>query len=231
MLRFTLFRIPIVIEPWFWLTAFLISGGFQAKSREGLTRLLIVASIIFISILVHELGHALTSRKLTGKNPSIKLWAMGGLAYPNTSLTRKQSFWVTWAGPLAGFALFILTCAVCLVLYGPSGGVSVIQFHLSKGTSISSNAPPAIIAIGAIIWINFWWSIINLLPVHPLDGGQIYASMETDRKKVHLVGTITGALVAIAAIIFFQKIFLAILFGFLAYQNYQAYQQANSGWR
>jgi TRAP-type C4-dicarboxylate transport system permease small subunit len=87
-------------------------GGTGIKSRQDLLMILLWIVVLFVSILVHELGHALTSRKMTGVTPSIKLWGMGGLAYPNTQLTQKQSFWVTWAGPLAGlgfFGLIVLT--------------------------------------------------------------------------------------------------------------------------
>jgi hypothetical protein len=99
-------RFPVRVEPWFWLMGFFLGGGIAIKSRQDFLMILLWIIVLFVSILVHELGHALTSRKMTGVIPSIKLWGMGGLAYPNTQLTQKQSFWVTWAGPLAGLGFF-----------------------------------------------------------------------------------------------------------------------------
>ncbi|HBF16361.1 MAG TPA: peptidase, partial [Verrucomicrobiales bacterium] len=69
---------------------FFLGGGIGIKSRQDFLMILLWIVVLFVSILVHELGHALTSRKMTGVTPSIKLWGMGGLAYPNTQLTQKQ---------------------------------------------------------------------------------------------------------------------------------------------
>ena len=65
---------------------------------------------------------------------------------------------------------------------------------------------------------------MNLLPVYPLDGGQIYAAIEPSQKKVITVGMITGIIVAVAFLAF-GRFIGAILFGALAYQNYQRLQQ------
>ena len=73
----------------------------------------------------------------------------------------------------------------------------------------------------SLLWVNLWWSLMNLLPVFPLDGGQIYASIERSPKKVWIVGMVTGALVAIAAFFILHKLFIAILFGYFAFQNYK----------
>ena len=146
---------------------------------------------------------------------------MGGLAYPNTQLTQKQSFWVTWAGPLAGLGFFGLIVLICCATYGFAVGSDLTMYLLFHKTEIyretyialkEMNAP-VLYMLDKILWVNFWWSLINLLPVFPLDGGQIYASIERSPKKVWTVGMVTGALVAVAALLFLQKLFIAILFG------------------
>ena len=232
MLDFKLFKIPVRIEPWFWLMGFFLGGGLGITSREDFLMILLWIIVLLVSILVHELGHALTSRKMTGVTPSIKLWGMGGLAYPNTQLNQKQSFWVTWAGPLAGLGFFGLIVLTCCTVYGIAVGTDLTMFLLFPSTGINRETftvlaemnKPVWFMLNKLLWVNLWWSLINLLPVFPLDGGQIYASIERSPKKVLIVGIVTGALVAIAGFFILHRIFIAILFGYLAFQNYKRLQ-------
>lgn len=211
---------------------FFLGGGFGITSREDFLMILLWIIVLLVSILVHELGHALTSRKMTGVTPSIKLWGMGGLAYPNTQLTQKQSFWVTWAGPLAGLGFFGLIVLTCCTIYGIAVGTDLTMFLLFPSTGINRETftvlaemnKPVWFMLNKLLWVNLWWSLINLLPVFPLDGGQIYASIERSPKKVLIVGIVTGALVAIAGFFILHRIFIAILFGYLAFQNYKRLQ-------
>tara|TARA_B110000008_G_scaffold237285_1_gene242936 strand:+ start:1847 stop:2515 length:669 start_codon:yes stop_codon:yes gene_type:complete len=206
------------------------------KSRQDLLMVLLWIIVLFVSILVHELGHALTSRKMTRVTPSIKLWGMGGLAYPNTQLTRKQSFWVTWAGPLAGLGFFGLIVLTCCAIYGFAIGTDLTMILLFPTTGINRETftvlaemnKPVLFMLDRLLWVNLWWSLINLLPVFPLDGGQIYASIERSPKKVWTVGMVTGALVAIAGFFILHQIFIAILFGYLAFQNYKRLEHLKS---
>ena len=195
------------------------------KSRQDLLMVLLWIIVLFVSILVHELGHALTSRKMTGVTPSIKLWGMGGLAYPNTQLTRKQSFWVTWAGPLAGLGFFGLIVLTCCAIYGFAIGTDLTMILLFPSretyTVLAKMNDPVLYMLKDLLRVNFWWSLMNLLPVFHLDGGQIYASIERSPKKVWTVGMVTGALVAVAALLFLQQLFITILFGYFAFQNYK----------
>lgn len=232
MLDFKIFKIPVRIEPWFWVMGFFLGGGFGITSREDFLMILLWIIVLLVSILVHELGHALTSRKMTGVTPSIKLWGMGGLAYPNTQLNQKQSFWVTWAGPLAGLGFFGLIVLTCCTVYGIAVGTDLTMFLLFPSTGINRETftvlaemnKPVLFMLDKLLWVNLWWSLINLLPVFPLDGGQIYASIEKSPKKVLIVGIVTGALVAIAGFFILHRIFIAILFGYLAFQNYKRLQ-------
>jgi len=230
VLDFKLFKIPVRIEPWFWLMGFLLFPGSVTgiKSRQDLLMVLLWIIVLFVSILVHELGHALTSRKMTGVTPSIKLWGMGGLAYPNTQLTQKQSFWVTWAGPLAGLGFFGLIVLTCCAIYGFAVGTDLTMILLFPSretyTVLAEMNDPVLYMLKDLLWVNFWWSLMNLLPVFPLDGGQIYASIERSPKKVWTVGMVTGALVAIAGFFILHQIVIAILFGYFAFQNYKRLQ-------
>ena len=237
MLDFRLFKIPVRIEPWFWLMGFFLFPGSVTgiKSRQDLMMVLLWIIVLFVSILVHELGHALTSRKMTGVTPSIKLWGMGGLAYPNTQLTQKQSFWVTWAGPLAGLGFFGLIVLSCCAIYGFAVGTELTMIFLFPSretyTVLAEMNNPLLFMLKELLWVNFWWSLINLLPIFPLDGGQIYASIEKSPKRVWIVGMVTGAVVAIAGFFILHQIFIAILFGYFAFQNYKRLEHLKGQYR
>ena len=62
MFSFRIFNIPVRVEPWFWVTLALIGGALRANTKEALIAVLFFLLAGFISILVHELGHALTAR-------------------------------------------------------------------------------------------------------------------------------------------------------------------------
>ena len=112
MVRFSIFGIPVLVHPFFWVTLALIGGALNANSPSAILGLCLFLLAGFISILVHELGHALTARRF-GARSEIVLQAFGGYAaYSGVRLTRPQSFAVTAAGPavqiLLGVALYML---------------------------------------------------------------------------------------------------------------------------
>ena len=234
MIRFTLFRVPIEIQPWFWITGALIGGAIGTTDQIGLMRLLIFMAVMTISILVHEFGHALTGRYLGGGSPRIVLWAFGGLAYnQGARLSRNHLFWMTFMGPAAGFILLALTLAVVFLIYGVQGGTwltTLIIFNEPVGDptiealTLLRDHLPRFFILDALIWINFWWSVLNLIPVLPLDGGRIAELYVSPRHKALLISAITGATVAAVAWIGFDRLYTAVLFGYLAFRNYKDYQ-------
>jgi Zn-dependent protease len=206
MIRFRLFGIPVTVEPWFWVTMVLIGGGLHASSREDLLRVILFVMAGFISLLIHEMGHALTIRKF--RLPTeVTLQAFGGFAsYPGGRLTRMQSFLVTAAGPGVQ------------ILFG------VIVWQLSNRMEYPS---AAISYFVNILWIiSLVWAFFNCLPIFPLDGGQMLASiMGPQRAKgVHLTGIICAGVIGLLAFSSGQ-LFVAIFMGLFAYQNYQIFRQ------
>lgn len=157
MVRFRLFGIPVEIQPWFWITLAILGGALSANTSALLLKLLLFILAGTFSILVHELGHALTG-KAFGAPTSITLQAFGGYAsFPARSFTRVQSFLVTAAGPVIQIVLGI-------------GALMILRY-------VELPTPAAEDFVESLMEVSFFWAILNLLPVIPLDGGQLVVAL------------------------------------------------------
>ena len=142
-------KIPITIHPLFWALIFLLGW----INSEVLNLTLIWACVIFVSVLVHEYGHALTA-VFFGQTAKIDLVALGGLtSRSGKHLTLWQDFLIVLNGPLAGLLLFF--CFDYLLGHNPSNNPYVRYAF----------------AVGRIV--NLWWTILNLIPIQPMDGGRL----------------------------------------------------------
>ena len=211
-LKFSLFGIPVRVSPWFWLMAVVLGWGAM---RAGMQFMLLWVTAVFVSILVHEFGHALTARAF-GYPPRVLLYQFGGLAMytPDQRFSLWRSLLTTAAGPLAGLMLggAVLVGTVVLV---------VQEIAVTRETDFF---------LTQMMYINFFWSALNLLPVLPLDGGQISRDlllMLNPRKGLRIalvVSAVVGAGVAVWAFVAGQ-IYLAILFASLAGGSINELQQ------
>jgi Zn-dependent protease len=223
-LNFNLFGIPVRIHPMFWLVTVILQYDLINAGLLGV--LAVWVACVFVSILVHELGHVLVGRAF-GSEGHIVLHSFGGLAVGSTrSLNRWQRILVLFAGPGAGFVF-------CAAVWAAS------EFAVDLSDS------PALVdfAVSNLIWINLVWGLINLLPVWPLDGGQISGEVcsavrPRGGERIALILSIVIA-VGIAAISLAQhlrvpllpfrvpnlNLYTAILFAYLAYISYDLLQQ------
>ncbi|HNN13617.1 MAG TPA: site-2 protease family protein [Anaerolineales bacterium] len=233
-LRFSIAGIPVRVHPLFWVIALLFASG-----SSSLTSILTWTVAIFVSILVHELGHAFAMRRY-GQNSHIILHLAGGLTVPESvswgsgyasiALTANQQIIISLAGPFSGFLLAILVLVVSAAL----GGTIVPQFVLGF-----IPFPLVYLPIGggflnslfiALLWVNIFWGIVNLMPVFPLDGGHVMRYTLTKRDPWNglrtslLVSTVVGVLVAVAGLVLLRSVYMALLFGMLAFQSFQAMQ-------
>ncbi len=162
----SLFGIPFYINPSWFLVLGLVTfdfGSYLAGLFPGLGGALplllglVVALLLFASVLAHELGHSFVAIRQGIKVQSIALFLFGGLAsLEKESETPAQAFWIAIAGPAVSLMLFALFTAI---------GV---------GTGISG--PLAAIA-GLLAYINLALALFNLIPGLPLDGGNILKSL------------------------------------------------------
>ena len=203
MVRFTIFGIPVQVQPFFWITLVIIGGALDANSPTAILHIGLFVIAGFISILIHELGHALTARKF-GAHSEIVLQAFGGYAaYSGVRLTRPQSFLVTAAGPGVQILLGL-----------------AVYFSLPLWPSLNQNSAYFLITL---MWISIAWAVLNLLPILPLDGGRMLdAILGPERIKITLWVTIIVAVAA--ALLLFKRTGSFIFPAFLAMFAWQAFQ-------
>lgn len=214
MLRFRLFGFPITVQPWHWLILALLSGQLMHLSdRATLGRIVMFVAAGFVSILIHELGHAFASRHFGCRRVEIVLHGMGGVAISHDRrTTRKQDILISLAGPF--IQLF-------------AGGLVFLLWWIIPDIPIRK-------LFGMFVFVSLFWALINLLPVHPLDGGQVlFSSLGPGRRTLALRISMISAIVAAVVMFAVWRDFLfPILLGFMAWQNYQmlAQPQQPRGW-
>lgn len=171
-LHFAVFGIPVRIHPFFWLMAALLGYG----RTHGEPRLIFfwILAVLF-SVLVHEMGHALVIRRY-GWAPRVTLYGMGGLAsYNATRIDPRTHIVISLAGPLAGFALAALIVALVRAASHPVqfyfGWPYIVFWRVEGISNILLDS-----FVDDLLFANIWWGILNLLPIWPLDGGQIGAT-------------------------------------------------------
>lgn len=198
-------RIPLTIHPFFWVFAALI-GWLSSGTMIGV---LMWIGIIFFSVLFHEYGHALAALIFKQK-ARIQLVAMGGLTlFDGPKLKFWQQFLITLNGPIFGFLLFL-------------GASFLLQFHWSASITY---------LLKMTQFANLFWTVVNLLPVLPLDGGQLLRIVLEacfgikGFKASLLIGAILSALLALY--FFLLQAFLVGSFFFLfAFQSFDSWRKS-----
>lgn len=231
-LHFSLLGIPVRVHPFFWVVALLLGFG----GRPQLIHLLVWVVAVFLAILVHELGHAMVMRAY-GFLPSITLYGLGGLASYGPGRAHGSRGTGTWgqilisaAGPGAGFLLAAVIAALLVVL-GP--GVQILLIgkflpYVFVADTVGSEVFTRFIQY--VLFVCVFWGFINLLPVYPLDGGQIARELllrvnpRDGIRQSLILSIVTGVAVAVIALVTLHDVFIAVMFGFLAYFSYAALQ-------
>lgn len=206
MIRFSL-GIPVAIRPMFWVTAALI-GFLYSMNFIGT---LVWVGVILVSVIIHELGHALVAKSF-GKSPQIELVAFGGLTYHDASdLALWKQFLIVLSGPLFGFGLFLLA--------------TILQMQ------VSPNATVLYSSLAILRLVNLFWTIVNLVPVLPLDGGQLLRiicegmfGFRGIRYSQFASFVVAGGLAF--AFFFFQWYIAGILFFLLAFQSFDVWRKS-----
>src|SRR6266850_2313847 len=144
---------------WFLLATYEISN--RAGSYSSITWNVLEYLALFLIVMLHEFGHALACRQVGGRANQIVLWPLGGVAYVDPPPRPGATLWSIAAGPLVNVAL-----------------LPVFWFLLSWSRSLGwpVTMPDLHILLRSLFYIDLGLLIFNMLPIYPLDGGQILRS-------------------------------------------------------
>ena len=246
-INFPLLGFPVRVHPAFFIMPLVLgSGSLDGGGNVGV-RLLVLTVVFFGSILFHELGHSLAF-KYYGINSHIVLYWLGGLAVPNgSSFGSRRAFnsngqiVVSLAGPffnffLGGLLIGIIYLAGGSVIYEQQGIFPMLYPSLGETTFAGNEAAYVFFAYG--LFANIVWGVLNLVPVYPLDGGQVarelfmQADAHSGLKNSIILSLVVAILIAVIGLQSGNH-FLLILFGFMAYSNYMMLQHGGGigrGW-
>lgn len=206
--HFKIAGIPVRVEPVFFVMAVLFGLRY---SNIGLDVVGIWVAATFMSILVHELGHGMML-KVFGQPSSIVLHGFGGvtISQRRTGFSKVRSVVVSLAG--SGVAL--------VVLWLPAR-------HLLNTSWIVRQPDALIWLVYFLAFQNLWWSVANLLPIRPLDGGSVTAELFglATARRVSIVAAIGGSLWAFTH----DQGYAAFFALFLAFNNWQEMRAEQAG--
>ena len=156
-LNSNLFGFPLEVRPsaLFILGFIVLMSGSFGGGRVGIAVSIMLGVVFFVSIMIHELGHAIAAQ-FFGLGPiRLVIHGFGGLTSFGAPPSHKQGVLVSLAGPAAGLILALLSW------FWATNFLTTGSHYLWVYT------------LSMLIQINIFWSIFNLLPIFPLDGGQV----------------------------------------------------------
>ena len=201
--------------------------------------LVIWTAAMFLSILVHEMGHALAMRYY-GLGGRIVLYHFGGLAIPDgmgawnaarrRPISPLQQIAISAAGPGMQLALAMVAWSVAVAVQVPTMPTFWIEqwFGLEFGDSRPLGSILGYASFDAILYPSIWWAILNLAPILPLDGGQIardvfsLARVADPIRAAHVISIVVAGLIGFYFLRGGEP--FGIMFLLFAVSNWQAMQ-------
>jgi Zn-dependent protease len=214
---FKLFGITVYLH-WVWFLAiwYFVS---QARGYSSPVWSVLECLSLFGIVLMHEFGHQLACRSVGGKTHDIVLWPLGGVAYVTPPQRPGATLWSIAAGPLVNVALVPLFWILLI---------------FAKSVGWADTNPNAYNFVFMIFYINCVLLIFNMLPIYPLDGGQILRSLLWfifGRANSLLAASIIG-FIGVAGLILFamwaQSLWLGVLCVFILLNCWSGLMQARA---
>ena len=198
---FSIAGIPVSIDPTFFVIVAIL--GLYGSSFAVIVAWVV---IVTVSILVHELGHAFVYRRY-GAEPTIQLYGFGGLT-TGIALPPGRTIVVSLAGPFAGIVLLGLPALV-----------------IDQTMDVTDEFWSTV--VGLVVFVNIFWSLVNLLPLLPLDGGHVTSAVielatgRNPNRPTHIISIVVGG-VLVAVALYYGLIFAALLALFFVGTNWSA---------
>jgi Zn-dependent protease len=213
---FRLFGIDVYLHwSWFLLVAYRIQARGQYYTSSSWAAAEVLS--LFLIVLIHEFGHSLACRQVGGVANNIILWPFGGIAFGNPPPRPGAVLWTIAAGPLVNVVL--------VPVFG------LLSF-LSSSSGWEETAPNADHLIGNLWLVNLVLLIFNMLPIYPLDGGQILRALlwfKLGMARSLLVATsigLAGGLLLAGFAFWSTSFWLGFIALFLLSQCWRGFQEA-----
>jgi Zn-dependent protease len=213
---FRLFQIAgiSVYLHWTWLLVAYLEVGNRVNRYQSMAWNVIEYLSLFCIVLLHEFGHALACRQVGGKADRIMLWPLGGVAFVQPPPRPGAHLWSIAAGPLVNVALLPITA---------------MAFLGARSAGLAAEYPDFVHFLWSIAWINFGLLVFNILPIYPLDGGQILQALlwfvigqARSLKAAGIIGLL-GAAGVIALAVLARDTWLALIAAFVAWQAWRGF--------
>ena len=223
--------VPVYVHGSFILLALGMSYGFWRHGHFVLAAIFI--AMLFLSILIHELAHAVVARRYRAVVNRIDIYFLGGLVeFWGHRRSVAQDCAISLAGPLSNLMLGLVAAGLLMLIPG-----NVPEPHIVGGLTIPAHVPPSMLerALYATAYINIALCVVNLIPAFPLDGGRVVYLLVEQRW-----GRTFATLLVSSAGLFFASVSLLVLFGTLIAgfpvwsppmfgENWRAFQAARRG--
>lgn len=204
---------------WSWFLVAAYEIGDRQAAYSSITWNVAEYLALFLIVLLHEFGHALACRQVGGVANQIVLWPLGGVAYVNPPQRPGAFLWSIAAGPLVNVALV---------------PILKIMGTLMRSQGLTQEMPNAFLLLRSVAYINLGLLFFNILPIYPLDGGQILRSLlwyPMGRARSLMAATVIGFLGVIGMIVLavrIQSAWFGILAAFILMNCWRGLQQARA---
>jgi Zn-dependent protease len=204
---------------WAWFLAVMYFVSQAKKGYSSLSWSVLECLSLFLIVLLHEFGHSLACRQVGGRANQIVLWPLGGVAYVSPPQRPGAQLWSIAAGPLVNVLLFPVLTAFVFFAEFMGWAKAMPNFH----------------EFVLMVWgINLVLLVFNLLPIYPLDGGQILRSLlwfAFGRARSLKIATIIGFIglaLMIPFVIMANFFWYYLMAGFVALNCWVGFQQARA---
>jgi Zn-dependent protease len=204
---------------WSWFLVAMIEIDSRRGTYSSVVWNVLEYLALFLIVTMHEFGHSLACRQVGGVANQIVLWPLGGVAYVDPPQRPGATLWSIVAGPLVNVLLLP-------VFYGLLLGAGQMGW--------AQTFPDAYHLLDAVLWIDIGLFVFNILPIYPLDGGQILRSLlwfVVGRARSLMVAAVTGLVGMIgfvALALWIHSWWLAIIAGFILLNCWSGLQQARA---
>jgi Zn-dependent protease len=213
---FRLAGVDVSLHWWWFLVAF-----YQLRGGPGIYSSIVWKVLeylaLFLIVLTHEFGHAMACRQVGGTANQIMLWPFGGVAYVNPPQRPGATLWAIAAGPLVNAALAPILIGIVVA---------------ARSADLLATQPDVYHFLVRILEIDIGLLAFNILPIYPLDGGQILRSLlwfVMGKARSLMVATVIGIIGIIGFIalaVMKMEIWLGLISIYLLLSCWSGLQQA-----